>query len=77
LTSMHFYAWKKGLKTGMYYLRRRAVSKAQSFTIDPLKEKEIRNQLSVSSGSSTASPISTSTSAVVGSKEEECLMCSS
>lgn len=35
LTSMHFYAWKKGLKTGMYYLRRRAKHKAQQFTIDP------------------------------------------
>jgi len=40
LTSMHFYAWTKGLKTGIYYLRRRAVSKAQSFTIDPTKTKK-------------------------------------
>ena len=37
---MHFYAWTKGLKTGIYYLRRRAVSKAQSFTIDPSKTKK-------------------------------------
>ena len=40
LTSMHFYAWKKGLKTGIYYLRRRAVAKAQQFTLDPRKFKE-------------------------------------
>ena len=35
LTSMHFYAWQKGLKTGIYYLRRRARHQAQQFTIEP------------------------------------------
>ena len=35
LSSMHFYAWSKGLKTGMYYLRTRAAAKAQQFTVDP------------------------------------------
>jgi ribonucleoside-diphosphate reductase alpha subunit len=35
LTSMHFYAWQKGLKTGIYYLRRRAKHRAQQFTIEP------------------------------------------
>lgn len=34
LTSMHFYAWKKGLKTGMYYLRTQAASRAVQFTVD-------------------------------------------
>jgi ribonucleoside-diphosphate reductase alpha chain len=34
LTSMHFYAWKKGLKTGMYYLRSQAASAAIKFTVD-------------------------------------------
>lgn len=37
LTSMHFYAWKKGLKTGIYYLRRKAKHQAQQFTIEPTK----------------------------------------
>jgi ribonucleoside-diphosphate reductase alpha chain len=37
LTSMHFYAWSKGLKTGIYYLRRRAKHRAQQFTIEPEK----------------------------------------
>jgi ribonucleotide reductase alpha subunit len=37
LTSMHFYAWNKGLKTGMYYLRRKAKHQAQQFTIEPTK----------------------------------------
>lgn len=35
LSSMHFYAWQKGLKTGVYYLRTRAKAQAQKFTIDP------------------------------------------
>uniref|UniRef100_A0A6C0HX23 ribonucleoside-diphosphate reductase n=1 Tax=viral metagenome TaxID=1070528 RepID=A0A6C0HX23_9ZZZZ len=35
LTSMHFYAWKKGLKTGIYYLRRKAKHQAQQFSIEP------------------------------------------
>jgi ribonucleotide reductase alpha subunit len=35
LTSMHFYSWKKGLKTGIYYLRRKARHQAQQFTIEP------------------------------------------
>lgn len=34
ITSMHFYAWKKGLKTGMYYLRTQAASEAIKFTVD-------------------------------------------
>jgi ribonucleoside-diphosphate reductase alpha chain len=34
LTSMHFYAWKKGLKTGMYYLRTKAATDAIKFTVD-------------------------------------------
>ena len=36
LTSMHFYGWKAGLKTGCYYLRTKAPVMAQKFTIDPL-----------------------------------------
>ena len=39
LTSMHFYSWSKGLKTGIYYLRRRARHHAQQFTIEPEKKK--------------------------------------
>jgi ribonucleotide reductase alpha subunit len=35
LTSMHFYGWEKGLKTGIYYLRRKAKHQAQQFTIEP------------------------------------------
>ncbi len=35
LTSMHFHGWRKGLKTGIYYLRTRAPIMAQKFTVDP------------------------------------------
>ena len=40
LTSMHFYAWKKGLKTGIYYLRRKPRHQVQQFTIEPTKQPE-------------------------------------
>ena len=40
LTSMHFYSWGKGLKTGMYYLRRRGKHQAQQFTIEPEKKRQ-------------------------------------
>ena len=40
LTSMHFYAWEKGLKTGIYYLRRKAKHQAQQFTIEPTNKEE-------------------------------------
>ena len=42
LTSMHFYAWSKGLKTGIYYLRRRPKHQAQQFTIEPEKANNQR-----------------------------------
>ena len=41
LTSMHFYAWEKGLKTGMYYLRTQAASQAVKFTVESQGGKAI------------------------------------
>jgi ribonucleoside-diphosphate reductase alpha chain len=67
LTSMHFYSWKAGLKTGIYYLRRKAKHQAQQFTIDPSKK--------MGTGSGTGSGSGTpSTSAE--NQDEECVMCS-
>jgi ribonucleotide reductase alpha subunit len=40
LTSMHFYSWSKGLKTGIYYLRRKAKHQAQQFTIEPESQNQ-------------------------------------
>ncbi len=41
LTSMHFYGWKKGLKTGMYYLRSQAATQAVQFTIEKQGSEEM------------------------------------
>ena len=44
LTSMYFYAWKSGLKTGLYYLRTKPKAKAQTFTITPVsKSTNVQN----------------------------------
>jgi ribonucleotide reductase alpha subunit len=43
LTSMHFYSWSQGLKTGIYYLRRQAKHQAQQFTIEPTKQNSNSN----------------------------------
>jgi ribonucleotide reductase alpha subunit len=40
LSSMHFYAWKKGLKTGIYYLRTKSAVQAIKFTVDPAVMKQ-------------------------------------
>ena len=41
LSAMHFYAWKKGLKTGIYYLRTKAKAAPQQFTIEPDKNNNL------------------------------------
>lgn len=40
LTSMHFYAWRQGLKTGMYYLRTKPAANAVQFTVDKTRLKQ-------------------------------------
>tara|TARA_B100000963_G_scaffold202727_1_gene176529 strand:- start:28859 stop:31492 length:2634 start_codon:yes stop_codon:yes gene_type:complete len=44
LTSMHVYAWKKGLKTGLYYLRTKAKAAPQQFTIEPEKKNNFKEE---------------------------------
>ena len=48
LTSMHFYAWKKGLKTGMYYLRTKAATDAIKFTVEKQGGSQIEPVLQLS-----------------------------
>ena len=71
LTSMHFYGWKKGLKTGMYYLRTKAATDAIKFTVDQealdkdaelkqLKAQKEKNLKAMSSGLDN---------------EDDCVMC--
>jgi ribonucleoside-diphosphate reductase alpha chain len=47
LTSMHFYSWKKGLKTGCYYLRTKAPVAAQKFTVDPRLMAALEHQSTI------------------------------
>jgi ribonucleoside-diphosphate reductase alpha chain len=47
LTSMHFYAWKKGLKTGMYYLRTKAAADAIKFTVQKQQPQAIATTVPV------------------------------
>ena len=49
LNTVHFYTWKKGLKTGMYYLRTKPRANTQQFTIDPTKSKRNYAESTVSS----------------------------
>ena len=53
LTSMHFYAWKKGLKTGCYYLRTKAPVAAQKFTVDPRLMAAISGGTAIAGSSSS------------------------
>ena len=43
LTAMHFHAWKRGLKTGIYYLRRKPKHQPQQFTIAPKEQGSNNN----------------------------------
>ena len=80
LTSMHFYAWKQGLKTGCYYLRTKAPVAAQKFTIEPkmfapvesdeAKKKRERKELLDKLASEY-------TEEAQKAKDEGCLFCSS
>ena len=63
LTSMHFYAWKKGLKTGMYYLRTRPKADAIAFTVDQAMAAKSR-------GDGALKPANKGTP-----EPEECLSC--
>ena len=74
LTSMHFHAWKKGLKTGMYYLRTKAASAAIKFTVKKKEEKvpkeEVFSEMPIKKAENTVTdPIKEFT-------EEEILACS-
>ena len=44
LSSMHMYAWKLGLKTGIYYLRTKAKAAPQQFTIEPDKKNVVQEE---------------------------------
>lgn len=74
LTSMHFYGWKKGLKTGMYYLRTRPAADAIKFTIDPELLKQVN---ATSKEQANNEKIMTPEQLVCSLENKEgCMMCS-
>jgi ribonucleoside-diphosphate reductase subunit M1 len=75
LTSMHFYAWKQGLKTGIYYLRSKNSSGASKFTIDPSLEKKIKEKQK--KGKSLTKKETEAVLMCSIDNKEECTMCSS
>ncbi len=87
LTSMHFYAWKNGLKTGMYYLRTKSAVDAIKFTLNNESKKEpvaVAEKAQVSAATSAADKPMTAQELrelLAQSKDaqddEDCLMCGS
>ncbi len=86
LNAMHFYSWKKGLKTGIYYLRSQAKTSAQKFSVDLEKTSAVGT--SSNTGNNTGSNNIGNNNPDTNSKkenqikpkeeeEQECLMCSS
>uniref|UniRef100_A0A8C9LJT6 Ribonucleoside-diphosphate reductase n=1 Tax=Piliocolobus tephrosceles TaxID=591936 RepID=A0A8C9LJT6_9PRIM len=88
LSSMHFYGWEKGLKTGAYYLRTQAATDAIKFTVDTAVAKNaakmknietelaIKREVSRETTSTTASFEKPVVCPLRRNNEEDCLMCS-
>lgn len=75
LTSMHFHAWKKGLKTGMYYLRTKAATDAIKFTVD----KKYKSQPTAAAPQKSIREMSDAEQAAIACSLEDpdnCEMCS-
>jgi ribonucleoside-diphosphate reductase alpha chain len=73
LTSMHFYAWKSGLKTGMYYLRTKAATQAVQFTVEKQGGKMVEPMVNQQSLGQSAGEVETG---AVCTMEEGCVTCS-
>ncbi|MDZ4680080.1 MAG: ribonucleoside-diphosphate reductase subunit alpha [Saprospiraceae bacterium] len=81
LSSMHFYAWQKGLKTGMYYLRSKAATDPIKFTVD---QKQLEQQKAITLANKAVSVAATSTvaeadqeGAVCNLDDPDCIACGS
>ena len=86
LTSMHFYAWKKGLKTGMYYLRTQAATQAVQFTIEKNKASipeavagndTVAGATAAAIAAPTVDPESGEITGAVCTMQEGCVVCGS
>ncbi len=72
LTSMHFHAWKKGLKTGMYYLRTQAATQAVQFTVEKQGSKQMEPVVPT-----TALAVEEIVEGAACTMQEGCLVCGS
>ena len=70
LTSMHFYAWKKGLKTGMYYLRSKPATSAIKFTVKKNAQTDMSPGVSSGATSDTADAVPASTTEPTAAEAE-------
>jgi ribonucleoside-diphosphate reductase alpha chain len=81
LTSMHFYAWKKGLKTGMYYLRTQAATQAVQFTVQKqsavITEPVIPNTAAQKPAATETDVEPTQTDGPTCSMQDGCISCGS
>ena len=73
LTSMHFYGWKSGLKTGMYYLRTKSAVNATQFTVSKEKVEEVIEEKPMSPAEFKAMVDASKN----GAPDDDCLMCGS
>jgi len=73
LTSMHFYGWKSGLKTGMYYLRTKSAVNATQFTVSKEKTEEVIEETPMSPAEFKAMVDASKN----GAPDDDCLMCGS
>jgi ribonucleoside-diphosphate reductase alpha chain len=76
LTAMHFYTWKKGLKTGIYYLRSQAKTSAQKFSVD-LEKTSIENKQLTTNENNNIKVENKKEEIKKTNEPQDCLMCSS
>jgi len=74
LSSMHFYSWKCGLKSGIYYLRSLAKAQAQQFSIDASK---LKNRQTDKENSNQTTKQTTKQTTIEQEEPDECLSCGS
>ena len=80
LTSMHFYGWKKGLKTGMYYLRSQAATQAVQFTIEKQGSEEMAPvipQITADENKNNVDDIDTDFTGPTCTMQDGCVSCGS
>lgn len=77
LSAMHFYSWKKGLKTGIYYLRSQAKTSAQKFSVDLVKASSVSSENSDTVKKENGKENVKENFREIVKEEPECIMCSS